>query len=199
VTQALLFHDDAVPQPPRFADLVTEGNAESWAVFSHGEAHRASGAPYWRYLLCRVWNPTRPLMGWLCCNPSDADHQDNDPSVRKMIGFARRRDAGGILLGNALAFATPYPSVLAKAADPLGPRNVELIQWLAANRSIDILVAGWGGALPKKLRELARVTIRAASEARELWCYGTCERQPTEPRHPLMLPYATPLVRFGVS
>lgn len=190
MTQSLLFTDRRF-DPPQFRGLETEGNAEGWAVFSHGSLYRAEGKPYWRYLLCRAWDAALPLMGWLCANPSTATHLDEDPSVRKMIGFAKRRNFGGILLANSLGYASPYPEDVAKFFDPMGPRNVELVEWLARQTSVGLLVGGWGGAIPKKLRPLARRSADAALAVRELWCFGTTDDG--SPRHPLFVPYNTPL------
>ncbi len=43
---------------------------------------------FYRYSLTRVWDNLRPLVVFNLLNPSTADAERNDPTVRKTIGFA---------------------------------------------------------------------------------------------------------------
>ncbi|WP_030186512.1 DUF1643 domain-containing protein, partial [Streptomyces capuensis] len=40
----------------------------------------------YRYLLTRVWDPSRPLLVYLMLNPSTADATTADPTIRRCTG-----------------------------------------------------------------------------------------------------------------
>jgi hypothetical protein len=65
-----------------------------------------------RFLLWRVWDNRLPLAAWLMCNPSTADAEDNDPTLRRCIAFTRDHGCGGLFVVNVWPFQTPYPEVL---------------------------------------------------------------------------------------
>jgi len=44
----------------------------------------------WRYALRRRWSPDGPIIAFIGLNPSTADEINEDPTVRRCIGFARR-------------------------------------------------------------------------------------------------------------
>ncbi|MGE3889429.1 MAG: DUF1643 domain-containing protein, partial [Vicinamibacterales bacterium] len=44
----------------------------------------------YRYRLWRLWDDCAPVMTWVLLNPSTADANEDDPTLRKCIGFARR-------------------------------------------------------------------------------------------------------------
>jgi hypothetical protein len=48
----------------------------------------------YRYRLWRRWDPNQPIMGWVMLNPSTADDQRDDQTLRKCMGFARTHDHG---------------------------------------------------------------------------------------------------------
>ena len=76
----------------------------------------------YRYRLTREWSD-KPLLPFVMLNPSDANAEIDDPTIRRCMGFARAWGYGGIVVGNLYAFRTPYPETLWKAPDPYGPLN----------------------------------------------------------------------------
>lgn len=67
-----------------------------------GNGALISSCRTWRYLLWRTWD-SRPRVVWIMCNPSTADAGTDDATIRKCCGFARRWDAGGIVVINVCA------------------------------------------------------------------------------------------------
>uniref|UniRef100_UPI00260AFB77 DUF1643 domain-containing protein n=1 Tax=uncultured Halomonas sp. TaxID=173971 RepID=UPI00260AFB77 len=79
--------------------------------------------PVYRYALWRVWSNHSPLLIVSMLNPSTADHRKDDPTIRRVIGFAKRDGFGGIIVLNAYAFRATNPRNMLAASDPVGPLN----------------------------------------------------------------------------
>jgi hypothetical protein len=152
----------------------------------------------YRYHLYRTWDAELPHMVWLMLNPSTADAEKDDLTIKKCMGFARREGMGGIEVLNLFAYRATLPGDLLDAAgagvDPEGPGNVDM--WRVVLDAADttpgaLVVAAWGASKPKGL--LSRALFHQELEADWL-CYGrTASRAP---RHPSRLSYDTKLVRL---
>ncbi|MCG2582899.1 DUF1643 domain-containing protein [Massilia sp. TS11] len=101
----------------------------------------------YRYALRRVWDPARPLVLFVCLNPSTADACNEDQTSRVCINYAKRWGFGGLLIANLFAFRSTDPAGLRSAADPVGPRNNYWIRRL--QREAALTVCAWSdlGAL----------------------------------------------------
>lgn len=121
-------------------------------------------------------------------NPSTADETENDPTIRRCIGFARSWGFGGLAVGNLFAFRTPSPVMLRSAPEPVGKNNDD---WLLQIRvESDLAVAAWGN----HGRFLGRSDdIRASIPM--LHVLGITKLG--EPRHPLYLSTQTEPVRWA--
>lgn len=150
---------------------------------------RFSECRRYRYELWRRWGDG-PVLGWIGCNPSDAGEEDNDPSVRKMIGFSKRLGYGGLLLGNMSALVSTDWRGLLTASDPVGPENDEVLRRIAS--STDRVVAAWGRVGGRFRTRIDQVLDVLAGV--ELWSFGVTKEG--HPCHPLMLPYSMPLTRW---
>ncbi len=145
----------------------------------------------YRYTLTRVWGPG-PLLLWILANPSTADAHDDDNTCKRGIGFSRRWGFGGMVFTNLFAWRSTDPNQLIAAArtgaDVVGPRNDEVIRYLAFN--LRFVMCAWGDCL--RGREKTRV-----AEVRELLRQlGIVPKHlgltvKGNPSHPLMLPYTT--------
>lgn len=145
----------------------------------------------YRYWLLRVWDDSLPIMGNIGANPSTAGVIANDPTIRKDIGFATRLGYGGLLKLNVGAYRATDPRKWRNAADPFGPENsvVHLTSYLAQFK-VEKTVVAWG----KCIGRFRNRGWSIAERIPDLWCFGTLDDG--TPRHTLMLPYVTPLVRF---
>lgn len=83
-----------------------------------------------RYSLWRHWDPSKKRRAtWVMLNPSTADAMQDDPTIRKCIGFTKRLtgDFGGIVVVNLFAYRATEPRELVMArnagADIVGVRN----------------------------------------------------------------------------
>jgi hypothetical protein len=75
-------------------------------------------------------------------NPSTADAEKFDPTVRRCFGFARDWGFGGLEVVNLFALRSTYPEQLKKVSDPVGPENDAVIR--RAVKAADLVVASWG-------------------------------------------------------
>jgi hypothetical protein len=135
----------------------------------------------YRYTLWRGWDPRRPRVAFVMLNPSTADGERDDPTLRRCIRFARDWGFGSMEIVNLFSLRARSPRRLRRAADPVGPENDRHL--LAAATRARRIVAAWGihGALGA--RDLAVMRILGAR--RRLHCLGTTAAG--HPRHPLYL------------
>lgn len=142
-----------------------------------------------RYALWRTWDPVLPTVEWIMLNPSKADADVDDPTVRRCIGFSRRWGFGALRITNLFAFRTTYPRELRGAKDRIGPHNASYLA-----RCEGPIVAAWGGSLPPDSdEEVSAIRARAIRQPGLWFCLGITNTS-GQPRHPLMLPYSTPRV-----
>lgn len=139
----------------------------------------------YRYYLTRRWGPGLGVT-WVMLNPSTADADRDDPTLRKIVAFTRAWGYGALAVVNLFAYRTPYPDQLALAGDPVGPENDRWVEHHV--RAAALVVAAWGGN--------ERAPARAADllpriEGVPLHCLGTTKDG--APRHPGRLAYATTL------
>ncbi|MFZ3182277.1 MAG: DUF1643 domain-containing protein [Methylocystis silviterrae] len=147
----------------------------------------------YRYSLTRKWSDAS-LLTFVMLNPSTADAKEDDPTIRRCIGFARREGAGGLIVANLYALRTPLPEALWSARDPIGPKNRRTLVSLAAQavaQSLPIICA-WG-ALARQDQIDGALRMFQTAGAR-LACLGRTQRG--APRHPLYVRADQPLERF---
>lgn len=126
-------------------------------------------------------------------NPSTADADNDDPTIRRLIGFGNRYQWGRIVIGNLFAFRSTDVRVLENQTDAVGPDNdAHLLDML---READRLVVAWGpkGKLPRRLRtRYRRILEMAHTTSRRPMSIGKPAKD-GHPCHPLMLAYSTEL------
>src|SRR5437667_3282192 len=77
----------------------------------------------YRYSLWRAWSVYHPRIAFILLNPSTADEQKNDPTIRRCMGFARAWNFGSMEVVNLFAYmATDYRELF-QVSDPVGAEN----------------------------------------------------------------------------
>ena len=111
----------------------------------------------YRYALRRVWDEKRPAVLFVGLNPSTADAERDDPTIRRCMRFASDWGFGQLIVANLFAFRTSSPRVLRRARAPVGPSNDRWLRRLTAEA--DVTVAAWGnqGALLDRDREVLQL------------------------------------------
>lgn len=156
-----------------------------------------------RYSLWREWSGAR-WMAFVMLNPSTADANVDDPTIRRCIGFAKREGCGGIEVVNLYPFRATKPADLI-AAVRAGERVYDgrslivirdTLQW-ALEHGVDV-VAAWGAHAPGKWLETGLVQndpswslLQAEGRVKSLGVTRS-----GAPRHPLFVGAFEPLVRW---
>ena len=100
----------------------------------------------YRYSLSRIWDESLPKLLFIMLNPSTADADNDDPTIRRCIGFAKGWGYGGIVVGNLYAYRSTNPMKLIFEAsigtDIVGPDNDRYLQEMSAQCSE--IVFAWG-------------------------------------------------------
>lgn len=96
----------------------------------------------YRYLLTRIWKPAKGFALFVCLNPSTADENVEDPTIRRCIKFAEFWGYGGMKMVNIFAYRSTDPKALYSCRSPIGPENDEYIARESAIAGVT--VAAWG-------------------------------------------------------
>lgn len=144
------------------------------------QADAVIDGPY-RYSLRRIWsNHDRPrLCAWVMINPSTADGQRDDATVRRCCDYARRWDLDGVVIRNLFAWRSTDPSELARVDDPVGPDN-DL--WLSGRwDGVERLVVAWGGGRFPGIGRRWQHVAELLAPLRPLCLRTTATGQPVHP------------------
>lgn len=143
-----------------------------------------------RYTLERVWDTTNAArMIFIMLNPSTADHEVNDPTITRCIGFGQCAGVGGIIVLNLFTYRTPSPDVLQAAGFTNGPVADKWIDEVLTNLSPGSMVVCAWGANARRPEVGARATQVLGMLARHgVNALALALTKDGHPRHPLYLP-----------
>lgn len=96
----------------------------------------------YRYELYRNWDASKEMVFFIMLNPSKADAESDDPTIRRCIGFAKSWGYGSICVGNLFPFRTTDPKTLLKCENPFGERNIKHLKYMSQISSMTI--CAWG-------------------------------------------------------
>ena len=138
----------------------------------------------YRYSLKRIWDNDKPKVLFIMLNPSLADNYQDDPTIRRLIKFAKLYGYGGFYVGNLFSYITPYPSELLDKDLMFSKKNIHEIKKMTG--LIKDVVYGWGNSFeePEWLKQII-------SNPK---CFGKNKNK--TPKHPLYLSYNNKLVNY---
>ena len=143
----------------------------------------------YRYLLTRELSGRRGPLLFVGLNPSTADETQNDPTIRRCIGFAESWGHSRLIVANLFAYRATHPKDLKTVRHPIGVENDRVL--LRESREAQTVLLGWGvhGVYRNRHEEV----LDLLSE-HPLYCLGVTKAG--HPRHPLYLRSDTPLLAY---
>lgn len=145
----------------------------------------------YRYRLGRTWGPGTYLL-YVMLNPSTADAEEDDPTIRRCVGFAKAHGYGGLQVVNLYAYRATDPRDLKAAGYPVGPDNDSHIK--AALAGADAVCVAWGDRA-RGLSRPAEVLAMIQRAGRAIGCLAVTKHG--LPAHPLMLAASCRLSEYG--
>lgn len=125
-----------------------------------------------------------PAVCFVMLNPSTADEMNDDPTIRRCIGFARRLVAARLIVVNLFAYRATDPRELLVAADPTGTRNADHIA--EARRDSEITIVAWGANAAAKRANKGCLDAATNPALGKVVALGFTKDG--SPRHPLYAP-----------
>ncbi|MDS0280056.1 DUF1643 domain-containing protein [Halomicroarcula sp. S1AR25-4] len=151
-------------------DLLSDDRAD--AVLSEDRQYR--------YRLSRTWDTEKPTIAFVMLNPSTADETEDDPTIRRCLGFAEDWGYGSLLVGNLFAYRTSDPADLRDVDDPVGPENDQHLRDICDEADKVIVAWGTDGDLHDREREFV--------EKLDVDLYALDTTKDGHPNHPLYQP-----------
>lgn len=149
-----------------------------------------------RYWLNRRWSDG-PVLLFVMLNPSTADAEVDDATIRRCATFAHAHGFGGLEVVNLFAFRATKPADLARRGWQVGPENDAYIK-RAASEAGEICVA-WGaigdrGAASDRVQAVVPILRRSGKPLQ-------CLRMTRSgfPQHPLYMPATARLQRWSLE
>lgn len=167
--------------PARREDAEHQWPNDDAAVVSHCGAYRYR----LHRLVDNIYQGRRVL--FIMLNPSTADAERDDPTIRRCIGFTRSWECGSMCVVNLFGLRATDPREIQRHVDPVGPCNDD--HMLMAIRSVDdvagIVVCAWGTR--------GRYLDRDAAVLRLIQSTGVTPHvlgvtRDGHPKHPLYIP-----------
>ena len=145
----------------------------------------------YRYRLTRSWATDAPRschVAFVMLNPSEANAEQDDPTIRACSQFAQRWGYNQLTVVNLFAYRTPQPSVLKKVANPIGLENDRYL--IEAAELADKVILAWGNWGNLLNRDQSVVTLLQHYQSK-LYCLR--RNHSGQPRHPLYVKRTTTL------
>jgi hypothetical protein len=146
---------------------------------------------FYRYRLWRSWGSGERIVAFIMLNPSTADENVDDPTIRKCIGFAKRWEFDRLDVVNLFAWRATKPKDLLSSPNAVGPDNEQHVTEVIYHA--ERVVLAWGSHAPLRNWISNEIVRPQWSVIRTLAKAGTFGRNlDGAPKHPLMLAYDTP-------
>lgn len=153
----------------------------------------------YRYCLGRQWDTAKPGVVWLMLNPSTADGETDDPTIRRCVAFSRKWGFGTLNVVNLFAYRATDPAHLMQAymhgTDIVGPQNLQALGENVAASAL--VVAAWGTAPIARGAAIQVYNGLLKRMPQPLVCLGITKNG--SPRHPLYVPDNCRVLKWGMK
>jgi len=157
-------------------------DTDKGAYFSPDRKHR--------FMLWRKLGKGPGIM-FIGLNPSTANEVNDDPTVRRCMGYARDWGYGDFWMCNLYSLCSSDPKKLYKGEHPQSPYNITSLG--VVREKVDLAIVAWGnhGATVQMDQHWPRSLVKLLSPVH---CFGVTKQG--EPKHPLYLPKDAEIVPF---
>jgi hypothetical protein len=164
-----------MPQNP----MLNEGMGSKGAVFSDCRKYR--------YSLWRFWDKSKPLIMFIGLNPSTANEDKDDATIRRVISMAKQWGYGGVYMMNCFPFISTDPIYLKDCGNI--KENDCFLQTIG--ELCECVVFAWGSfdIVVEKSRDIALTQMFPNAKA-------LIKNKDGSPRHPLYVPSTVELVKW---
>lgn len=132
----------------------------------------------YRYRLTREWAKNPRWVTFVMLNPSTADASQDDPTIRKIMNYAKMWNFTALEVLNLFAFRSSSPDILKRVEDPVGYYNQRKLLEACG----EIIICAWGqSSIARKRPVFFREEL-----FRKLRCLKL--NDDGSPAHPLYLP-----------
>lgn len=136
----------------------------------------------YRYELSRIWDEKKGNVLIVMLNPSTADADKDDPTIRRCISFAKQWGYGGVYVGNLFAYRSASLKALLKARDPIGEDNEKHLKVMLKKTKETICAWGHGDIIDKIQRRIGHEHLPLVGDL-----YAIDYNKDGVPKHPLYL------------
>ena len=147
----------------------------------------------YRYMLTRVVGGGERSVCWIMLNPSTADEQTDDPTIRRVMMFSKDNGFDRLVVVNLFAARATQPDDLLLVRDPIGPDNMHWIRKFVM--ASDEVVFAWGAwvtqprltdRMPQPRQDKVVIEYVEGTLGRDAVCLG--KNHNGSPKHPLYIP-----------
>lgn len=94
----------------------------------------------YRYCLWRIWDETLPKVMFIGLNPSTANEETDDPTIRRVIAFAKKWGYGGVYMMNCFSYVSTDPRELSTVED----RYMNDVRIAEKSKEVAEIIFAWG-------------------------------------------------------
>ena len=123
------------------------------------------------------------ILVYVLGNPSTADGEYDDPTIRRLTGFARKWGYDDFEVFNVNPHCATNPKACVTPPEDIVKQNTELLQQAATYA--DKIVCGWGGAASEHLTDWFILSMQRLALAPNLYAFELSKHG--IPKHPLYL------------
>jgi hypothetical protein len=138
----------------------------------------------YRYELSRIWDTTKPMVMFLMLNPSTADANKDDNTIRRCIAYAKSWGYGGVFVGNLFAYRATNPKELLNVKNPVGEKNQSHL--IKMSLKTDMTICAWGNSSIVEKLTKSLGYFKPLSGLQNRFNYLELSKNGT-PKHPLYL------------
>lgn len=140
----------------------------------------------YRYGLWRQWDTKKANVGFIMLNPSIADGDIDDPTIRRCISYAYDWGYGGLYVVNLIPYRATDPKELNKIEIPDYVTENNIIHIKAVEPVVATFVCGWGAhKIQGKIKDAMRDLMLDFKHKDKLYKLGLNKNG--TPKHPLYL------------